>query len=346
MSGSDTGRGTRPGNRRPAPARWADRLRRAAAALAAWLALGLHVPAAAQPNPYQALQSGSLRVLHAPRHALLAREAVQQARTPIPLPGFGPAAAPDSTTILLAPTPAAFARATGGEAPEWAGGVAIPGLRLIVIPAYPLPGVDRRRADAILRHELVHLALNERVPGPVPRWFDEGYAEVASGSWDSSEAWELRVAFLLGRAPPLDSLAMEWPADAADARMAYLLSATAVDHMRRRTGERGFALLMANWRAEGSLEASIRTTFGMTSGQLEDEWRADVRSRYGWLSLAANLGFVWVLAVILALVAWIPRRARNRARVAEMEKEYRMLPPPREDGLNVEYPLAFPDDGR
>ncbi|MBB4638536.1 peptidase MA family metallohydrolase [Longimicrobium terrae] len=285
-----------------------------------------------------------MSVLYAPRHALLAREAAAQARTPVPLPGFGPVAAADSTVIILAPTPAAFAEATGGRAPEWAGGVAIPSLRRIVIPAYPLPGVDRRQADAILRHELVHLALHERLPGAIPRWFDEGYAEVASGSWDSSEGWALRVAFLTGRAPPLDSLSIEWPSDEADARLAYLLSATAVDHLRRRTGERGFALLMRNWQASGSLESSIRTTFGMTSAQLEDEWGRDVRSRYGWLSLGASLGFVWALAVVLAMVAWIPRRMRNRARVAEMEKEYRMLPPPREDGLNVEYPLAFSDE--
>jgi hypothetical protein len=282
-------------------------------------------------------------VLYAPRHAVLAREAAAQARTPVPLPGLGPAAAADSTVIVLAPNPAAFSAATGGQVPEWAGGVAIPHLRRIVIPAYPLPGVDRRQADAILRHELVHLALHERLPR-IPRWFDEGYAEVASGSWDASEAWALRLAFLTGRAPPLDSLALDWPTDAADARLAYLLSATAVDHLRRRTGERGFALLLRNWQASGSLESSIRTTFGMTSAQLEDEWAADVRSRYGWLSLAASMGFVWALALVLALVAWIPRRMRNRARVAEMEKEYRMLPPPRADWDTVDYPIAFAHD--
>jgi hypothetical protein len=269
-----------------------------------------------------------VRVIHAPRHAALAREVLAAAMRPMPLPGFGRGAVPDSTTILLAPTPADFSAATGGGAPEWAGGVAIPDYRIIVLPVYPIPNVRPVDAAATLRHEVAHLALHERLPGPIPRWFNEGYAEVASGSWDVESGWTLRLAFLLGRAPPLDSLALEWPRTAARARLAYLLSATMVDHLRRRSGERGFALLMDNWRREGSLDRSVRVTFGMTMGQLEDEWRKDVRKRYGWLSVAGNVGLIWAI--------------RNRMRMEAMERENLMLPPPRDDGVDVEYPLAYP----
>jgi len=131
------------------------------------------------------------------------------------LPGFGRGAVPDSSIIILAPTPADFRAATGGRAPEWAGGVAIPDHRIIVLPAYPLPNVRPFDAAATLRHEVAHLALRERLPGTIPRWFNEGYAEVAAGSWDVESGWTLRLAFLLGRAPPLDSLEMSWPRSAA-----------------------------------------------------------------------------------------------------------------------------------
>lgn len=278
-------------------------------------------------------------MLHAPRHAALGREALATLATPLLLPGFGRGAAPEGTTLVLAPSPEAFAAATGGRAPEWAGGVAIPSEMRIVVPAYPLPGGDRRSAAATLRHEIVHLVVHERFPAPVPRWFDEGYAEVASGGWDASAAWTLRVALLLGRTPPLDSLELAWPAAEGRARLAYLLSATMVDHLRRRTGEEGFALLLENWRREGSLDAAVRITWGMTMGQLEEEWRGEVRSRYGWLSLGANLGAIWILALLLGFLALLPRRRRDRARLAAMEAESRMLSPPREDGLVLEYPL-------
>jgi Peptidase MA superfamily len=317
-------------------------LRGAIAATLAFCSLLLTIPAAAQTQVVDTLRAGSVRVVHAPRQAPLAREVLAAATRPMPLPGFGSGAAPDSTTILLAPTPADFSAATGGRAPEWAGGVAIPDFRIIVLPTYPIPDVRPADAAATLRHEIAHLALNERLPGPIPRWFTEGYAEVAAGSWDVESGWTLRLAFLLGRAPPLDSLTMEWPRSAARARLAYLLSATMVDHLRRRSGDRGFALLMENWRREGSLDRSVRVTFGMTMAQLEAEWRKDVRQRYGWLSVAGNVGLIWVIALVLGFAAIIPRRIRNRARIEAMERELRMLPPPRDDGVDVEYPLAFP----
>lgn len=324
--------------RRPARRGRAGLVRALSAALAALLSVAS--PASAQDDAsYHTLRTPSHRVLHAPQHAALAREALATLARPLPLPGLGRAPAPEGTTLVLAPSPAAFSAATGGRAPEWAGGVAIPSERRIVVPAYPVPGTDRRGAAATLRHEIVHLFVHERFPAPVPRWFDEGYAEVASGSWDASAAWQLRLAMLLGQAPPLDSLELSWPASAGRARLAYLLSATMVDHLRRRTGEEGFALLLENWRREGSLDAAVRLTWGMTMGQLEAEWRREVRSRYGWLSVAANLGAIWFVAMLLGFLALIPRRRRNRARMAAMDAESRMLAPPRDDGFEVDYPL-------
>jgi hypothetical protein len=302
------------------------------------LALAWAGPAGAQ----QVLAGGGVRVIHAPRHAPLAREVLAVARRPLVLPGLGSAAAPESTTIVLAADPGQWSAATGGMAPEWAGGVAFPDERLIVLPIYPSAAVRNSETGTVLRHELVHVLLQERLPGAIPRWFHEGYAEVAAGSWDVAGAWQLRVAFLMGRAPPLDSLALRWPRGSGEAQLAYLLSATAVEHMRRRTGEDGFALLMANWRRDGSLEQAVRSTWGMTLGQLEDEWREDVRSRYGWLLAAGSVGLVWFIATVLVLLAWIPRRRRNRVRMDAMRAEERMLPPPREDGFDVEYPLPEP----
>ena len=314
-----------------------------AAALLALAALSTLIGSAASAQD-AVLVSGSIRVVHAPRQAALAREVLEAARTPFLLPGLGRRPAPDSTTIVLAPTPDAFRQATGGGAPEWAGGVAIPELRRIVLPGYTSSAVRQAEAAVLLRHEIAHLVIAQEVPGHVPRWFQEGYAEVASGGWDVESAWQLRLALMLGGAPPLDSLALGWPAGAERARFAYLLSATAVDYMNRRGGERGMELFFRNWREEGSIEGAMRVTFGLTAGQFEDEWRKDVKSRYGWLLALSNLGVVWLIAALLALAMWIPRRRRNRRRVEEMRKEERMLPPPREDGLDIQYPLPEPRD--
>jgi hypothetical protein len=288
--------------------------------------------------------AGSLRVVYAPRHRALAREVMAAAQAPLRLPGLGTVSVPESTTIVLAPDPTSFRAATEGGAPEWAGGVAIPELQRIVLPAYPTPRSADEDRGTILRHEIAHLVLHRRVPGIVPRWFDEGYAEVASGGWDVESAWQLRVAFVTGGVPPLDSLTLDWPGGEQDAQMAYLLSATAVDYLRRRGGERGMAVLFANWRREGDFERALRTTFGITFGGFEDEWRRDVRNRYGWLAMLSSMALVWLFATALAMAAWIPRRRRNRRKLAAMEAEERMLPPIRPELAGVDYPLAEPDE--
>jgi hypothetical protein len=292
----------------------------------------------------ESLAAGSVRVIYAPRHRAVAHEVLAAARAPVRFPGFGAVSVPESTTIVVAPDARAFAAATGGGVPEWAGGVAIPDLRRIVLPHYPGARVRDDEQGTVLRHEIAHLVLHDRLPRDIPRWFDEGYAEVASGGWDVEGAWKLRVAFVTGGLPPLDSLALEWPRRATDAQTAYLLSATAVDYMRRRGGERGMELLFANWRREGNFEAAVRTTFGVTLGQLESEWRADVRTRYGWLAMLTSAALIWLVATALLLAAWIPRRRRNRQRIAQMDAEERMLPPPRPEMAGVEYPLPEPPD--
>jgi hypothetical protein len=299
-------------------------------------------PARAQAS--DTIGSGSLRVVFAPRQLSLAREVLAAARAPIRFPGLGAVSVPESTTIVLASDAAAFRAATGGGAPEWAGGVAIPELRRIVLPTYPTAHAAEEDRGTILRHEVAHLVLNERLPGIVPRWFDEGYAEVASGGWDVESAWQLRLAFVAGTTPPLDSLNLDWPGGEREARLAYLLSATAVDFLRRRGGERGMTLLFANWREHREFEPALRATYGITFGQFEDEWRRDVRTRYGWLALVSNMAVIWVIATALVLAAWIPRRRRNRRKLAGMEAEEHMLPPIRPEMAGVEYPLAEPED--
>jgi hypothetical protein len=284
------------------------------------------------------LSAGSVRVMYTPRQGGLAREVLAAARRPLRLPGLG-TWTPDSIVVVVASDPAGFAAATGGGVPEWAGGVAIPELRRIVLPAYPAAGVRDDERGVVLRHELAHLALHRHVGRLVPRWFDEGYAEVASGGWDVESAWQLRLAFARGLAPPLDSLTLDWPRREADARLAYLLSATAVDYLRRRGGERGLALLFAHWRQSGELDPALRATYGITLGRFEDDWRQDVRSRYGWLALLSNLALIWVAATALVLLAWIPRRRRNRRKLAQMEAEEHLLAPAPEFA-GPDYPLA------
>jgi hypothetical protein len=197
--------------------------------------------------------------------------------------------------------------------------VAIPSLDRIVVPGF---GVQRARGwdeARVLRHEWAHLALHQHLTGlRIPQWFDEGYAEWASGGWNPAEGWRLRVAFALGRAPPLDSLVLGWPRDRASAGLAYLLSATAVEYLIRESGERGIRLFLDRWKAEGSFDAAMRGIYGLTRGQFEEDWKGYVRKRYGWLFVLSHSSVFWLVLTLALLVMVRIRRGRNREAMARL----------------------------
>jgi Peptidase MA superfamily len=234
------------------------------------------------------------------------------------LPGL-PLSVPRGVTVLLAHSRAAFDAVTGGSVPDWRAGVSIPDRDLMVLPTREgrsLVDADGRR---VLRHEWAHLALHQYLGALlVPRWFDEGYAQWASGGWDASEAWRLRLMLAFGRAPPLDSLSLDWPRDAMSADAAYLLAASAVAFLVQESGERGVTLFLGRWREDRSFEHALRRTFGLTSSQLEEDWRRDVRHRYGWLFVFSHSAVFWMALALVLLGMMRLRQSRNRERLARL----------------------------
>ena len=148
----------------------------------------------------------------------------------------------------------------------------------------------------------------------------------------------MRVAFATGRAPPLDSLALTWPRDRAAAELAYGLSATVLEYLVEESGTRGLEVLLARLPEVG-FDRALRTTYGVTAGQLERDWQKYVKKRYGWLLVLSHSLIFWsALSVVLVVMVMIRRRrdrdalARLRAREDPDHPAYWLesgFPPPR-----------------
>jgi hypothetical protein len=229
---------------------------------------------------------------------------------------------PEGVTVVLAHTPEVLDALTGGVVPEWRAGVAVPSRRLLVVPTGEGPRVLDPEGRRVLRHEWAHLGLHALLGElRVPRWFDEGYAQWASGGFDAMEAWRLRILLATGNAPALDSLSLAWPRERIDADAAYLLAASAVTYLLGESGERGLELFLHRWREGGSFRGAFRRTFGVTVGQFEEDWREHVKDRYGWLFVLSHSTVFWmVLAVVLLLMVRI-RRRYNRERMAQLRAD-------------------------
>ena len=235
-----------------------------------------------------------------------------------PLPGL-PDTLPDGVIAVLAHTPEAFDELTGGGVPEWRAGVAIPAQNMLVIPIGEGPRVLDGEGRRTLRHEWAHLGLHGYLRDlRAPRWFDEGYAQWASGGFDATEAWRLRVLMAMGRAPAMDSLELRWPAGREQARTAYLLAASAVTYLLESSGDRGLAIFLDRWRTERSFDRALRLTFGVTPGQFEEDWKRHVRDRYGWLFVMSHSGVFWMFLALVLLFMMRVRQTRNREKMARM----------------------------
>lgn len=304
------------------------------------LAAQLQLPDTLDGERYRSLAGTRASVWFAERDALVAERVLGLLDAQAPLPGL-PDSVPIGVVAVLAHTAAAFDQVTGGVVPEWRAGVALPALRLLVVPTGEGPRILDPEGLRTLRHEWAHLGLHAHLGDlRLPRWFDEGYAQWASGGFDATEAWRLRVLLALGRAPPLDSLALTWPSAREEARTAYLLAASAVALLLEPAGERGLALFLDRWRSGGSFDAALRNTFGVTPGQFEEDWKRHVRARYGWLLVLSRSAVLWVVMALVLLALARARRARNRERLARL----RAAEPPDRPAYWVD-PGAGPEQG-
>jgi hypothetical protein len=251
------------------------------------------------------------------QEALAVRLASRVAASP-GLPALPPEVLEDGppVQVFLAPDPARWDSLTGGAVPEWGAGVADPVRGVIVLPTFDWARTPVHTVHRTLRHELAHVGLQRHLgPARIPRWFTEGYAQWAAGQWDWEAPWRLRLALAGRRAPPLDSLTLDWPVAATDARIAYLLSASAVAYLVDRSGERGLRIFLDRWRDEQDFEAAFRSVYGRTVGQFEGDWRRHVRRTYGWGVLLTHSALFWMVAAFILLALFAIRRRRDRERM-------------------------------
>jgi hypothetical protein len=266
------------------------------------------------------LRSGPVVLHYWPGQGPLAQRVIERLAEQPSLPALPDTVLADTSVhVYLAPSEAVWDSLTGGAAPEWGAGIAEPSAGRIVLPTFDWERTPPYTVYRTLRHELAHVALQRYVgPARTPRWFTEGYAQWAAGEWSWDAAWRLRLAFVGDRAPPLDSLTLAWPVGEADARIAYLLSASAIAYLVERSGERGLRIFLDRWRERVDFDAAFRATYGLTMGQFEEDWKSHVKRRYGWTVVLGQSVVFWMIAAVILIVLVIIRRRRDRARLARL----------------------------
>jgi hypothetical protein len=284
----------------------------AAALLVAAAILSGGRPLLAQDDAPRRLDVGRFTAVYFPSEELLARSLLAHAARTDSFPWLP---RPRQRVLLaIAPDAARFRAWAGPYAPEWGVALAFPESRRIVMQGRAA-GSEAGDPREVLRHELAHLALHERLGDRPPRWFDEGYASVAAREWRRDDVLAANVALALRGAPSLAQLDESFSRGSVAAQSAYALSYRAVTELASLDQERGLSLLFAYWEKNPSLDVAVRRAYGITLAGFEREFQVRTRRRYGGLALFADLSLLLLVLSVLLLPLVIARRRRDRRRM-------------------------------
>lgn len=226
--------------------------------------------------------------------------------------------------VDLARTPGEMATLAprGAPYPEYASGVAYPELGLVLLtltPRYPSENLD---VVQVFRHELAHVALHDAVgEHPIPRWFNEGFAVMASGETSFERMWTLSSATLSDRLLPLSQVERSFPNDENKASVAYAEAADVVRFLIRREDRHRFRALVGELSSGRTLDGAAREAYGVDLVSLEHEWREDVAKRYTFWPILFSGTAVWAGVLGLFVFGWRKRRARSKAVLARWARD-------------------------
>ena len=287
---------------------------RVLAALCALLA-GVAPPAASQDDAPERLDVGRFTAVYFPKDDALARSLLRYAAATDTFPWLPRPR--QRVLVAIAPDAARFRAWAGPAAPEWGAALAFPESRRIVMQGSGA-GSGAGDPEVVLRHELAHLALHERMGDLPPRWFDEGYASLAAREWKREDALAANVALALRGAPSLDELEASFEGGSAAAQSAYALSYRAVVDLSSLDRDRGLTLFFGYWKQSGSMDVAVRRAFGTTLAGFEKDYQSRTRRRYGALAVVADMSLVLFVVSLLVLPFFIARRLRDRQRLRLM----------------------------
>jgi hypothetical protein len=275
----------------------------------------LPIAARAQDDAPRRLDSGRFTAVFFPRDEALARSLLASATANDSFPWLPRPR--QRVLVAIAPDAAHFRAWAGPAAPEWGAALAFPESRRVIMQGRSA-GSDAGDPVEVLRHELAHLALHERLGDRPPRWFDEGYASVAAREWRREDVLAANLALAVRGAPSLDQLEASFSGGSVAAQSAYALSYRAVMELAALDPERGLTLFFQYWPESPSLDAAVRRAFGITLAGFERDYQSRTRRRYGALALVADLSVVFVVMAILLMPFYFVRRARDRRRLAAL----------------------------
>ncbi len=223
-----------------------------------------------------------------------------------------------------------FGKIQPGSPPEWASATAYPDQNLIFLK--PLARQDIENFNQTFLHELAHLLIHQRLNGrPVPHWFDEGMAVLASGEFSFDRFQTLARIGVSGQYLRFSELDQGFPFNTNLAQLAYLESEDMVSFIMDTLGPKKYGQLLGRIADGDDFYTALAKLSGMPFSELEKNWLHRLRYRYGLALALGGSGSIWFLVSILFIIAYIKKKIQTRQKALELDSGYNMDPEDEED---------------
>jgi hypothetical protein len=206
------------------------------------------------------------------------------------------------------------------HAPHWAGGLALPAARLILLtPPRLLNG--SQSFESLFLHELTHLYVAQALGGKdCPWWLQEGIAMLAAG--ENS----LRHAASMGQAVWRDKL-YPWPEisrrgffpDSENPSLAYA-QAYYMSAFLEEKKPGSLAAVIAGLGQGLDINRALYQTLGLSLKQSEAAFKETVKKRFSWLAVSM-VSSLWALVALLAAAGLVLRRKSQLRRMRAMASQ-------------------------
>jgi hypothetical protein len=226
--------------------------------------------------------------------------------------------------VVVARTPGEMATLAPPNAPypDYAAGVAYPEIGLVLLTITPVHPNSQQDLGEVFRHELAHVALEDAVNGrPIPRWFNEGFAVLASGETSFPRMRALFSATISDNLLSLSQLERSFPMQEWEAEIAYAEAADVVRFLVRREEKHRFRGLISRLRDGETMDSALLNSYGAETATLENEWRSEVARRYTFYPVLFSGSVIWAGTLGLFALGWRKKRLNAAATLARWEKE-------------------------
>jgi len=224
--------------------------------------------------------------------------------------------------VVVAPTQEAFHDLQPGRSPDWADGTAWPKHGWIFLRAPRLRGQTTETLEMVLEHELTHIVLGRAFGSrPVPRWLQEGLAQLMAGEYTAETTKTLARGTLGDNLLSLQELSRGFPKNPLRAHLAYAQSADFVAFIRNEYGPSALRKIIAGMAAGKPFAPTIRRATGDLVEEVDQKWRSRLQASPFQLSPLMDEGMWWGLGALLVPMAWFAVRRRNRKKLDRWKRE-------------------------